>query len=68
MRNGNVTVSYDEEKLNALKIYLELKNKTIEKELAVATDTLYVKHVPSGVRAFIDMRAGGKKPTDKTQM
>lgn len=65
MKKVNVTISYDEEKLNALKLYLGQKGQTVESELAVATDSLYSKVVPAGVREFIDLRAGMPKPAEK---
>lgn len=58
MKKTTITLSYDEEKLNALKLYLEQKNTQVENELTSALDTLYQKNVPSGVREFIDMRSG----------
>lgn len=60
MKKATITISYDEEKLNALKMYLGQKDKDtqVEDELTKALDTLYSKTVPSGVREFIDMRAG----------
>ena len=58
MKKTTITLSYDEEKLNALKLYLEQKNAQVEDELTSALDTLYQKNVPSGVREFIDMRSG----------
>lgn len=65
MKKVNVTISYDEEKLNALRMYLEQKGTTLENELTAATDSLYGKTVPSGVREFIEMRSGTVKPTEK---
>lgn len=58
MKKTTLTLSYDEEKLNALKIYIGQKNTQVEDELFSALDVLYQKHVPSGVREYIDMRSG----------
>lgn len=58
MKKTTITLSYDEEKLNALKLYIEQKSTQVEDELVTALDTLYQKHVPSGVREYIDMRSG----------
>lgn len=58
MKKATITISYDEEKLNALKMYLGQKDTQVEEELAKALDTLYNKNVPAGVRDFIDMRSG----------
>lgn len=65
MKKVNITISYEDEKLNALRMYLEQKGQTLEQELTAATDTLYAKTVPSGVREFIEMRSGTIKPTEK---
>lgn len=58
MRKTTITISFDEEKLSALKMYLDQKNMKVESELEKALDILYTKNVPAGVRDFIDMKAG----------
>ena len=69
MKTATITVSFDEEKLNALKLYLDQKGTKTEDELAKALDALYTKTVPVGVREFIDMRSGvaPKAPAQKTK-
>ena len=57
-----VMVSFDDEKLSALKMYLEQKGLTVEGELEKALESLYTKTVPTGVREFLSMRTG---TTDK---
>lgn len=61
MRKASITISFDEEKLSALKMYLEQKNMNVEDELEKAIDILYTKNVPAGVRDFIDMKSGTQK-------
>lgn len=58
MKKATITISYDEEKLNALKLYLSQKGTTVEDELNKDMDALYTKSVPVGVREFIEMRNG----------
>ena len=58
MKTATITITYDEEKLAALRLYLSQKNQTVEEELLAATDNLYTKTVPNNVREFIDLRAG----------
>lgn len=65
MKKTIISISYDDEKLNALRLYLEQKNQTLENELIAAADTLYAKTVPANVREFIDLRAGCAKPAEK---
>lgn len=60
-----VNFSFDEEKLNALKIYLAQKGVPLEDELEKATETVYAKVVPQNVREFIEMRSGRVIPTPK---
>jgi len=54
----SVTISFDDEKLMALQTYLEQKDSTVEKELSVAMEQIYTKHVPVAVREYIGMKAG----------
>ena len=69
MKTATITVSFDEEKLNALKLYLDQKGTKTEDELSKALDLLYTKTVPAGVREFIDMRSGvtPKAPAQRTK-
>lgn len=68
MGKKTITISFDEEKLNALKMYLGQKNTQAEKELEKALETLYTKTVPAGVREFIDMKSGSApKSADKSR-
>ena len=60
-----VTVSFDDEKLSALKMYLEQKGLTVEGELEKSIESLYTKTVPAGVREFISLRTG---VTEKKKM
>lgn len=58
MKKTTVSVSFDDEKLSALKMYLEQRGQTVEGELEKCIDTLYAKTVPAGVREFLDLRSG----------
>lgn len=60
MKKANITVSYDSEKLNALRLYLKQKDLTLETELAKAVDSLYNRVVPQGVREFVEMQAASQ--------
>lgn len=57
MKKISVTISFDEEKTTAARMYLKQKNMKLEDELVKAMEMLYTKNVPSGVREFIDMRS-----------
>lgn len=60
MKKTTITISFDEEKLKALTMYLAQKNLQAESELEKALDNLYVKTVPAVVREFIDMKSGAE--------
>ena len=52
MKQINISVSFDDEKLRALNKYLKKKELTAEDELAAALLHLYEKHVPAAVREY----------------
>lgn len=58
MKKTQITISFDEEKTAALKLYLEQKGMKVEDELAKSVEALYMKTVPAGVRDFIGLRSG----------
>lgn len=58
MKKTSITISFDEEKLSALKMYLAQRGVQVESELERSLETLYTKTVPAGVREFIDMKSG----------
>ena len=53
---------YDDEKLNAVKMYMEQRDLDFKEELEKSVDTLYAKYVPANVREFIDMKGLQTKP------
>ena len=58
MRKTTLTISVDEEKVKALRIYLERKDSKLEDEIVEIFETLYTKIVPAGVREYIGMANG----------
>lgn len=58
MKKAIITINFDEEKTVALKLYLEQKGTSVEKELTKSLETLFTKSVPAGVREFIALRSG----------
>lgn len=67
MKTTTVTVSFDEEKLSALKLYLKQRGTQPEEELEKALESLYTKTVPVGVREFIEMRSGSTPTPPKVK-
>ena len=59
MKSATIQITFDEEKLAALKLYLGQKNMTVEGELQAALANLFQRHVPSQVRDFFSLRADG---------
>lgn len=57
MKQVNIQFAYDDERLEALRIYLAESGSTIEDELTAALDAVYKKTVPSQVRSFLDKRS-----------
>lgn len=56
MKQTNIQISYDEDKLNATKLYLSQRGLNFNNELAELLDSLYRKHVPANVRDFLELR------------
>lgn len=54
MKQGNLAISFEEEKLAALRRYMRKKELDLETELADALTKLYEKYVPAPVREYID--------------
>ena len=61
MKKVNLTISTDEEKVKALRLYLEKKDCKLEDELTEIFETLYTKIVPAEVRGYISM-SNGEEP------
>lgn len=61
MKKASVTVQYDEEKLNTVKIFLEKKGLSLSDEIVKFIDGLYNKNVPSQVREFLELKRSSQK-------
>ncbi len=60
MKKAAITITLDEAKANALRLYLAQKDSTPEAELEKAAEALYGKYVPAGVREFLELNAENK--------
>lgn len=49
-----VNINFEEEKLDALNVYLKEKQIILEDELEDTIQKMYEKHVPQAVRSFIE--------------
>ena len=54
MKQSTIQISFDDEKLKALKRYIAKRDSTLEAELQKAAQRLYEKVVPALVREYID--------------
>ena len=66
MKKTSVSIMYEDEKLNAVKMYMSQRDLNFKEELEKSVDSLYAKYVPANVREFIDMKDSQvKKPKTK---
>ena len=63
MKKTSVSIMYDDEKLNAVKLYMSQRDLDFKEELEKSVDSLYAKYVPANVREFIDMKTVLTKPS-----
>ena len=54
MKPDTVTVSFDAERLRAIKLYMNRKGIALEPELAEQLKKLYERYVPVNVRDYIE--------------
>ena len=62
MKKTSVSMMYDYEKLNAIRLYMSQRDLDFKEELEKSVDSLYAKYVPANVREFIDMKGSQVKP------
>ena len=62
MKKTTISISFEDEKLNALKRYMCKKNVDIEIELTTQLKKLYTKYVPAGVQEYINEREADDIP------
>ena len=65
MKKASVQVSFDAEKLGAIKQYMGKKDSELQTELDDVMQKLYEKYVPAPVREYIDSR--DSEPEDKSR-
>lgn len=62
MKKTSISIMYDDEKLNAIRLYMSQRDLDFKEELEKSVDSLYAKYVPANVREFIDMKSSQAKP------
>jgi hypothetical protein len=67
MKKASITIGYDEEKLNALRLFLQQKDLELNTELEAFIGKLFNRTVPQNVRDYLELRdcVAPEKPTKK---
>ena len=65
LKTTDIQFTYDEERLDALKVFLEEKDKKLESELMSMMDALYERTVPQKVQFFLEKK--GRADNAKTK-
>lgn len=60
-----LNIGLQPEKIQAINLFLEQKNTTLQAELQKYTEQLYTKIVPQAVKDFIDAKAEQEKTARK---
>lgn len=71
MKQANIQITFEEEKLRALRRYIAKRDSTLEAELQKAAQRLYEKVVPTAVQEYISDGAQDelpRKPQKKPEM
>lgn len=65
MKNTTVTITFEDEKLSAVRRYMKKKDADLDDELAAQLTRLYEKYVPAGVQEYIAEREAEDVPAQK---
>ena len=60
MGKAPITLSFEEDKLEAMDVFLKKDGSSIQKKMEETLKKLYEEVVPEPVREFVDAKAGGK--------
>ena len=59
MKKASIQFSFDEEKLQAINLYMKQKNAVLEKEMDEFFERFYKQFVPVSIRQFINLKNSG---------
>ena len=62
MKKTSVSIMYEDEKLNAVKMYMSQRDLDFKEELEKSVDSLYAKYVPANVIDMKDSQVKTPKP------
>lgn len=60
MEKTTLSIMFEKEKLDAMAVFLNEENSTVQKKLEESLQRLYEETVPEAVRKFVEVRNGGK--------
>lgn len=63
MKKTTVQFSFDDEKLQAVNLYMKQKGADLDSEMDELLEKIYKQYVPANVRQFIDLKNEEKQPT-----
>jgi hypothetical protein len=58
MKKTSITITWEEDKLSAMRLYLAEKDIQVEDALIKALESLYAKAVPQPVQHYLELRSG----------
>jgi len=62
MKKTTVQFSFDDEKLQAISLYMKQKEADLDGEMDDFLEKIYKQYVPANVRQFIDLKNEEKQP------
>ena len=71
MKQANIQITFEEEKLRALRRYIAKRDSTLEAELQKAAQRLYEKVVPAAVQEYIsdgEQEEAARRPQKKPEV
>ena len=71
MKQANIQITFEEEKLRALRRYITKRDSTLEAELQKAAQRLYEKVVPAAVQEYISgcaQEEAARRPQKKPEV
>ena len=61
MKKTTVQFSFDDEKLQAINLYMKQKDADLDGEMDEFLERIYKAYVPANVRQFIDLKNAGRE-------
>ena len=65
MKKVNITITFDDDKLDALEFALRKQRSSVQRRMAEMLQQLYESEVPEAVREYVDSKAVPSRPADR---